>query len=411
MRKKNLIVSGLLIAFILIAGCRGGEVPLELSAALSELSGFVGAKQAGEDSFNQASDNFILQVNGQIQTGDDGRVRLDLSSGTIIRLAPSTLFTLIENDEVEGGLATRIQLEVGKIFIILNGGSADVETPSGVASVRGSYMKVEVDPETFDIYITCLEGNCSASNPAGTVNFSDGEKVVLFHQDPVTGNWTAPNVEPMTLEEFQEWLDENPEARELFNQAMATITAMAQPTATATSTPTPEPTATLQQAGTPADASSACFSLTQPNPGASLPLQGQVTFGWESQSGASRYVITFYDPNGTRITIGTTSTSTTFFIEVLPAGGTYEWFVTAFGSDGSEICSTDSSTFSKPQAEPTPRPTRVPDTEPEPICDPCDLNGSCAYEYYEWLDFCTSGCEPEDFCNPESSCYNEDFCE
>jgi hypothetical protein len=392
MRKKNLIVSGLLTAFILIAGCRGGETSLELSAALSELSGFVGAKQAGEDSFNQASDNFILQVNGQIQTGDDGRVRLDLSSGTIIRLAPSTLFTLINNDEVEGGLATRIQLEVGKIFIILNGGSADVETPSGVASVRGSYMKVEVDPETFDIYITCLEGNCSASNPAGTVNFTDGEKVVLFHQDPVTGNWTAPNVEPMTLEEFQEWLDENPEARELFNQAMATITAMAQPTVTSTPTQTPEPTPTLQQAGTPADASSACFSLTQPNPGASLPLQGQVTFGWESQSGASRYVITFYDPNGTRITIGTTSTSTTFFIEVLPAGGTYEWFVTAFGSDGSEICSSDTSTFSKPQAEPTPRPTREPDPEPTqegPI-----------------------SCAPDDYCDIANSyCYDSEYCE
>jgi hypothetical protein len=391
MRKKSLIVSGLLIAIILITGCRGGETPLELSAALSELSGFVGAKQAGEDSFIQASDNFILQVNGQIQTGDDGRVRLDLSSGTIIRLAPSTLFTLIANDEVEGGLATRIKLEVGKIFIILNGGSADVETPSGVASVRGSYMKVEVNPETLDIYITCLEGDCSASNPAGTVNFTDGEKVILFHRDPVTGNWTAPNVEPMTPEEFQEWLDNNPEARELFEKAMATVTALAQPTATTapTSTPTSEPTPTLQPAGTPADASSACFSLNQPNDGASLPLQGRVTFGWGTQPGASRYVITFYDPNGTRITIGTTSTSATFFIEVLPAGGVYEWFVTAFRSDGSEICSTDSSTFSKPQGAPTPRPTRVPEPE-EPFCTPadlCDWESPC-FDLDYYYEFC-----------------------
>jgi hypothetical protein len=117
------------------------------------------------------------------------------------------------------------------------------------------------------------------------------------------------------------------------------------------------------------------------NAGASLPLQGQVTFGWESQPGAQRYVITFYDPNGTRITINTASTSASFFIEVLPAGGTYEWFVTAFGSDGSEICSTDSSTFTKPQGAPTPKPTREPDPEPEetepPACDPCDEASSC----------------------------------
>jgi hypothetical protein len=74
---------------------------------------------------------------------DDGRVRLDLSSGTIIRVAPSSLFTLTSNNEGDGGLLTKIKMEVGKIFIILNGGRADVETPSGVASVRGSYMKVK----------------------------------------------------------------------------------------------------------------------------------------------------------------------------------------------------------------------------------------------------------------------------
>lgn len=384
--KRRSLFHLILIGMILLTGCQKSQ-PSELSAALSELSGTVNTKQAGSDTFTPATADTVLEVNGQVQTGNDGRVRLDLSSGTIIRVAPSTLFTLTANEEVEGGLATRLKMEIGKIFIILNGGSADVETPSGVASVRGSYMKVEVNPETLDIYITCLEGNCSAGNPAGTVNFTNGQKVVLFHRDPVTGNWTLPNVEPMTPEEFQEWLENNPEARELFNQAMATMTAMAQPTATTppTSTPTAEPTPTLQQAGAPAGASGACFNLGQPNSGASLPVQGQVTFGWESQPGASRYVITFYDPNGTRITIGTTSNSATFYIEVLPAGGTYEWFVTAFGADGKEICSTDSFTFSKPQGAPTPRPTQPPEEEACTHDELCDWDSPCfdIYYYYQ----------------------------
>ncbi|HRQ24769.1 MAG TPA: FecR domain-containing protein, partial [Anaerolineales bacterium] len=232
MTLKNVLLFILILAILGVSGCQQEAGISTLSAALSELSGTVDTKLAGQEDFIPASADTILDVNGQVQTGNDGRVRLDLSSGTIIRVGPSSFFTLTANDEVEGGLATRIRLEVGKIFIILNGGSADVETPSGVASVRGSYMKVEVDPVTFDIYITCLEGDCSASNPAGTVNFTNGEKVILFHRDPVTGNWTAPNVEPMTPEEFQEWLDNNPEARELFDQAMATMTAMAQPTET-----------------------------------------------------------------------------------------------------------------------------------------------------------------------------------
>lgn len=351
MKRKTILLLMVIATVVFIASCQPqATAQSPLSAALSELSGAVDAKQAADEAFAPAATGTVLQSNGQIQTGDDGRVRLDLSSGTIIRVTPSSLFTLTSNDEVEGGLATRIKLDLGKIFIILSGGSADVETPSGVASVRGSYMKVEVDPETMDIYVTCLEGNCSVTNPAGTVNFSDGQKAILFHQDPVTGNWTAPNVEPMTPEEFKEWLDANPEAKEIYDQAMATVTALAQATEEPTATPT------LVDAVPPADASSACFKIIQPETGASLPKLGQVNFEWEAQPGAEKYVITFVNQNGNRATIETTETSSEYYIEIFPNGGEYSWFVTSYAADGNEICSTEAVTFSKPAGDPTQNP-------------------------------------------------------
>lgn len=384
MKRTRLLLFILLAAMILAGGCGSPDTGEALSAKLSELSGKVDTKQAGEDRFVPATPDTVLQVNGQVQTGDDGRVRLDLSSGTIIRVAPSTLFTLVSNEEVSGGLATKLKLEIGKIFIILHGGSAEVETPSGVASVRGSYMKVEVDPETGDVYVTCLEGECTASNPAGSINFGAGERVILYRRDPATGNWIAPNAEPMTPEEFREWLDNNPEARELFEQAMATATALAQPTEPPP--PPPSPTPTLQQAAPPADASGGCFGIIEPAGGSNLPQQGRVTFAWEEQPGAQMYTITFRDPNGTRITITTSSTSASFYIEVLPAGGTYEWSVTAFGADGGEICTSESSSFSKPQGEPTPKPTKEPDTpldEPtDEACDPYHCESECVDMIY-----------------------------
>lgn len=382
MKRKTTLAFFLLAFLLVIAGCQSEEPNSPLSAVLSELSGTVDMKQAGQETFAPASSDSQLEVNGQVQTGDDGRVRLDLSSGTIIRVGPTSLFTLLSNDEVEGGLATKIKLEIGKIFIILNGGSADVETPSGVASVRGSYMKVEVDPGTLDIYVTCLEGNCSASNPAGAVNFTNGEKVVLFHRDPDTGNWIAPTVEPMTPEEFQEWLDNNPEARELYEQAMATITALAQPTATGTPIPSPAPTETLQSSA-PSDTTTGggCFNIIQPQSGESLPKQGRVTFEWEEQPGAQLYIMTFIDQNGNRAIIETTDTSIERFIEVLPAGGQYSWFVTAYGSNGSEICSTSPVTFSKPQGDPTPRPTREPEP-PQPTEEPTEEPVDCELDPY-----------------------------
>ena len=389
MNGKNFLSLIILTTIILTTtGCKSNtdEEPSSLSATLSELSGKVDARQAEQEEFTSASTGTTLDENGQIQTGDDGRARLDLSTGTIIRVGPSSIFTLVSNDEADGSLFTKIKLEVGKVFIILNGGSAEVETPSGIASVRGSYMKVEVDPETFDIYVTCLEGDCSASNPAGSVDFSDGQKVILFHRDPVTGNWTPPNVEPMTPDEFDEWLEENPEARGLFDQAMATLTALVPPTDTPIPTVTPTLTAspTLETVVPDGPSSSACFKIIQPESGASLPKLGQITFEWEAQPGAQYYVMTFMDEFYRRVTIKTTNTSDTRYIEIFPNGGEYSWFVTAFDANGNEICSTGSASFSKPQGDPTPKPTRKPKPTEPPACT------------------------PEDICNPNNlQCYDE----
>lgn len=380
-----------------LAGCQKKEAASPLAASLSELSGFVQMKQAGQEVFVEASVSSVLNVNGQVQTGDDGRVRLDLSSGTIIRISPSSVFTLTSNDETEGGLLTKIKLDVGKIFIILNGGQADVETPSGVASVRGSYMKVEVNPITNTIYITCLEGNCSASNPAGTVNFTNGQRVILFAQDE-NGNWQPPNVEPMTPEEFQEWLDNNPEAKELFEQAMATLTAMAQnPTEEPTEMPTEEPTEVppteVDSVGGQGDASNACSQLQEPISGSALGKIGQVTFVWSEQPNAQYYVLTFVNADGSTSRIQTSANSAQFYIEVLPKGGSYNWFVTAYGSDGTEICTSNSATFSKPQADPTKKPTpsdKPGNTDPAATedlsqcdADPCYSPSCPLYDSYE----------------------------
>ncbi|HET7144718.1 MAG TPA: FecR family protein, partial [Anaerolineales bacterium] len=378
----------LLVALALIfASCKPKTTSPLLSASLSELTGKVDIKQAGTETFAPASADSPLEVNGQVQTGDDGRVRLDLSTGTIVRVAPSSLFTLTSNDEVEGGLATKIKLELGKIFIILNGGSADVETPSGVASVRGSYMHVEVDPETLNVYVTCLEGDCSAYNEAGGINFTQGEHTILFAKDPVTGEWTIPEIGPMTPEEFQEWSDVNPEAQDvmdLFNDAMATMTALAKPTSTSTPTSTP----TLIAVIPPTDASSACFKIIKPGSGTTFTVnKGKVTFEWTSQDGADYYVVSISDSQGGTETLDTTETSMTKYIEIFPDGGSYEWSVTAYKENGEEICTTKSASFSKPEGDPTPEPEPTKEKEPEPepteppYCDPC-MEGSTCFDPY-----------------------------
>jgi ferric-dicitrate binding protein FerR (iron transport regulator) len=195
-----------------------------LIARLSELEGKVDIKQAGQAAFAPAKPDAQLEAQGQLQTGADGRSRLDLSTGTIVRVAPDSLFTLISNEEAAGGLFTKIKLELGKVFIILNGGNAEVQTPAGMAAVQGSYLKVEFDPAVGELTLTCLEGDCSVTTPGGgTKHFTDGQKITV-HKDPATGEWIMDEG-PMILEDFQEWLENNPEAKEKVERVKAILDA------------------------------------------------------------------------------------------------------------------------------------------------------------------------------------------
>lgn len=344
--QKNLLAFACSI-LILTSACQPAPATNSpLSAGLTELSGTVNMKQAEADDFVQAAAGMSLLVNGQVKTGEDGRVRLDLSSGTIIRLVPSTLFTLESNEEVSDGLATRLKLEIGKIFIILNGGSMDVETPSGVASVLGSYMMVEVDPLTKDAYVTCLEGDCSATNPAGTIKFTDGEKTILFHPGP-DGKYQPPVLENMTEDDFQTWLDENPEAKDIYDRYIANNR---QPTEPPTEPPAPptEPPATE-----PSSSPAACFNIIYPLDQANLPHNGPVLFAWEPQPDAAKYIVTFYyPPSGAPVPLETTGTELLRYMDTMLEGGNYPWDVAAIGSDGNEICRASGQSFNKPSSKP-----------------------------------------------------------
>ena len=376
-----------------------------LTGTLSELSGRVESKQAEETAFQLVEAGDVLQVNDQVQTGDDGRVRIDLSSGTILRVAPSSLFTLASNEAVEGGLATKLKLELGRIYIILSGGSVDVETPSGVASVLGSYMMVEIDPVTQDVVITCLEGNCSA----GGIDFSDGQKVT-FYYDPASGNYDPPILEDMSEEDFQKWLDENPEARQILDQVLA-ARSTATPTPTGILLPSPTATTVIITGG-----EEACFQLLAPPDNEVLNATGQITFTWEPQAGAVEYEVVFTSAGGAINLLTTTETSLTNYIDIFPAGGMYSWQVTALDADGAPICSATAFVFSKPAYVPpppsnndhklritlTPVPTRTPRP---PTSTPVPSPQVCTYLDAQWVNW-----KLPCYCDPNLSVGNPPYC-
>jgi len=320
-----------------------------LSAGITGLEGRVQVKEADAAEFAAAQLGMTLVANGTVRTESDGRARLDLSSGTIVRVAPSSVFTLISNEvQPDQSLVTKIKLELGQIFIVLNGGSAEVETPSGQASVRGSYMMVKIDPVTKTVKVTCLEGDCVAKTKAGQVNFSAGQVVILTLGD------LPPELGEMSPEDFEEWLSNVPESLDVLAIATATIAARASATPTITATPAKSPTPTATVTSTPLP----CSTLVAPAEGASFEAYGKVAFSWSAFPGAAKYNILFTDSNGAVSKFNQTDVSMVLYIEHLPAGGNYTWQVLPVDANGTPLCESNVFTFTKSES-PTSTPLPV----------------------------------------------------
>lgn len=148
-----------------------------------------------------------IGVGDQIRTGVDGRAVLELDDGSIVVVAPSSamLVATVGGTAVEP--VTRFFLNVGRVFsflgIDLTGEAAYVvETPGGVAAIRGSAMGVYYDPETQRTLATCLSGVCELEANGTILTLAAGEQAEI----PSIG--LAPGeLRIMDAEEVQLWID------------------------------------------------------------------------------------------------------------------------------------------------------------------------------------------------------------
>jgi hypothetical protein len=226
------------------------------SATLSEVVNVVEARPAEAESFAQASDGFVLEVGSQVRTGQASSVRLDFSEGTIVRISQNSSFGVKRLDTSANNPLTRLALETGKLWVSLTGGTLEVETPIGVASVRGSFAVFEYDPGDPDdptddvLVIDCLEGTCTAQNQNFDETAGNLEQIVLSN-----GGEELTRI-VLTGEDVQEFINNNPEvgAAIVATLTAAAPTATTPPTNTATSLPTdtasPVPTDTATTAPT-----------------------------------------------------------------------------------------------------------------------------------------------------------------
>jgi LysM repeat protein len=212
------------------------------TATIGEIVNIVEARESAEGTFAQVENGLVLEVGGQLRTGAASRTRIDFSEGTIVRLGENSILAVEANTSAGGDPFTSFSLEVGKLWASLTGGSLEVDTPIGVATVRGSYAFFEYNPgdpnDLSDDVLTlnCLEGSCRAENQTVDERLGNLEQIVL------TGGGQQFTRGRLGFDAVEDFVNNNPEV----GQALV-ATLIAAPPATATpETPTPlSPTGVL----------------------------------------------------------------------------------------------------------------------------------------------------------------------
>jgi hypothetical protein len=210
----RLVLTKTLFVALILASCTPGDsqsvIPTPTApariATVSEIENDIQTRNVDEEKYTDVTEGQQLLIGGQARSGEDSRARLDLEpDGTIVRLGPTTEFTLAELNDQPDDPFTKITLAAGRLWIILNGGSLDVETDVGTASVRGSMMGVFYDPVLQTMTATCLVGHCSLKNDAGKTDMTGGQASDI----PGAGKPPSPPRD-INDDEYNDWKKNGP---------------------------------------------------------------------------------------------------------------------------------------------------------------------------------------------------------
>ena len=257
MRKPYLLV--LLTAAFWLAGCwpRAAEPtliptlpptlqPSGQPIAIADIVNVVETRASEAEVFVLAGLRQSIRAGAQLRTGDGSFAGINLSQGGKMRLAPKTLVTILDLPTTPDEPLARVRLSNGKIWMSLMSGGVEVETPAGVAALRGPYGEFEYwpgsasDPADDVMVVRCLKGVCGVQTPSGPL-------IVLGQMELLTlmSNGQPPARAALGLDALAEFVQNNPEIVDL----ATTLTAGA-PSETTTLTPTPTASASATTTST-----------------------------------------------------------------------------------------------------------------------------------------------------------------
>jgi hypothetical protein len=188
MRRRLLSVLVLaILAASTFVGCASSPSTLTI---LSITEGDVFLMKAGADNWIEAEVGVSLEVGDSIKTGDDSSAKITFFDGSTIELQAGTEIEIGSLDMSTDGGSTTITLEqtigntISRVTKVLDPASRyEVETPSGVAAVRGSAMQVYV-LEDATTWVTNLEGDIWAVAQGVELRIPEGRQCMIILDEP-----------------------------------------------------------------------------------------------------------------------------------------------------------------------------------------------------------------------------------
>ena len=171
--------------------------PTGPQAIISDLVNQVDAHPLPEGAWEQAQSEMVVYQGGEVWAKEASTARLRIDE-ELVRVAPNTIFTFQQPDDQ----TLQINLQEGQMWLNVTGlqpgETLQVETPSAVASVRGTRFSVRVDADGRTV-TSVLEGSVVLSAESFTRTLVSGYQAFVLPGQPPS------EPEPISLTEAILW--------------------------------------------------------------------------------------------------------------------------------------------------------------------------------------------------------------
>ncbi|MBN2547662.1 MAG: FecR domain-containing protein [Anaerolineales bacterium] len=156
--------------------------PTGAQAIIADLINQVDAHPLPEGTWEQAQFEMVVYQGGEVWAKEASTARLRLDE-ELVRVAPNTIFTFQQPDDQ----TLQINLQEGQMWLNVTGLEAgetlQVETPSAVASVRGTRFSVRVDKDGRTV-VSVAEGNVILASNFFTQTINAGHQSTVLPGQP-----------------------------------------------------------------------------------------------------------------------------------------------------------------------------------------------------------------------------------